>query len=455
MQFDRCPRLDPERADVIRRRVGVRALRKSRSWWKAASTLTLGLMLVVPVRAEEPARDHQPWLRQWFPELQQGIEELPPFFRDTKLNLHLRTYYFNETNSDGSAQEALATGGWLDYQSGWLLDTVAVGGVGYLSEPLYAPSDRDGTLLLEPGQRGYAVLGQAWAAVRYEDYALLKGPRQLVDQGYVNPYDSRMTPNTFEGVTLSGKAGPVEYYGGYLARMKPRNENEFSWMTEIAGVIRHTNGLGVASVRVTPWKELSVYAAEYYLPDTYNTAFGQITYAHPLTAEVGLAFGFQYTDQRSVGAQFLGNFVTWNVSSRAQLSYAGATLTTALSFTGMANDLQTPFGRFPGYLKLQINNFDQANQNVWGVGLAYDLERLGLRGLSATTRYAQGTNAVKPFTSEPVSNLREGNFRLDYVAPARVLQGFTFSFQGAVASTGAPRLENQFRIVVNYDLSLF
>ena len=418
----------------------------------ASCILSLGLRLVAPAWAEEPAASVQPWLRRWFPELRQGMDDLPPFLRDTRVNLHLRTYYFNQTNPNGSAQEALATGGWLAYQSGWLLDTFAVGAVGYLSEPLYAPGDRGGTLLLETGQNGYAVLGQAWAALRYKDYALLKGPRQLVDQGYVNPYDSRMTPNTFEGVTLSGKAGPVQYYGGFFDRMKPRNGNEFSWMTQIAGVARHTNGLGIASLTVTPWKELSLYAAEYYLPDTYNTAFGQITYQRALTKEWGLALGFQYTDQRSVGAQFLGDFVSWNVSGQAQLSYAGATFTAALSFTGMANDIQTPFGRFPGYLKLQINDFDQANQNVWGVGLAYDFARLGLSGLSATTLYAQGTNAVKPGTSDPVANLREGNFSLDYVAPAKVLQGFTFSFQAAVGSTGAPRLESQFRIIVNYEI---
>ena len=101
------------------------------------------------------------------------MDELPPFFRDPHLNLHLRTFYLNRTNTNGTAAEALTTGGWLDYQSGWLLDTFAVGAVGYLSEPLYPPRDRDGTLLLEPGQQGYAVLGQAWAALRYKDYALL------------------------------------------------------------------------------------------------------------------------------------------------------------------------------------------------------------------------------------------------------------------------------------------
>jgi hypothetical protein len=49
--------------------------------------------------------------------------------------------------------EALATGGWLDYKSGWLLDTFSMGAVGYLSEPLYAPSDRDGPCCLLLGRR--------------------------------------------------------------------------------------------------------------------------------------------------------------------------------------------------------------------------------------------------------------------------------------------------------------
>jgi hypothetical protein len=261
-----------------------------------------------------------------------------------------------------------------------------------------------------------------------------------------------MTPNTFEGVTLSGKLGPVEYYGGYLARMKPRNEDEFSWMTQVAGVVRHDNGLGPASVTVTPWDDLSVYAAEYYLPDAYNTAFGQISYTRALGRDWGLALGFQYTDQRSVGAQLLREFVTWNLSSQARLSYAGATFTAAFAFTGMAENIQTPFGRFPGYLKLQINDFDQANQNVWGVGLAYDFGRVGLRGLTALTIYAQGTNAVSPGTGKPVANLQEGNFRTDYIAPASVLRGFTFSFEAAVASKGAPRIENEFRIIVNHEI---
>ena len=76
---------------------------------------------------------------------------------------------------------------------------------------------------LTPGQEGYYVPGEAWGALRYQDYALLKGYRQIVDQTYINPQDNRMTPNTFEGVTLGGKVAWVQYLGGYLWQIKPRN----------------------------------------------------------------------------------------------------------------------------------------------------------------------------------------------------------------------------------------
>ena len=105
---------------------------------KAACALALGLGLVTPAWAEELAVDDLPWLRRWSPALRQEMDQLPPFFRDTHLNLHLRTFYLNRTNTSGTAAEALTTGGWIDYQSGWLLDTFAVGAVGYRSDVLRA-----------------------------------------------------------------------------------------------------------------------------------------------------------------------------------------------------------------------------------------------------------------------------------------------------------------------------
>ena len=114
------------------------------------------------------------------------MKDLPAFLRDTELKIHFRSYYFNRENPDGTENEAWAFGGWLAYRSGWLLDTLAIGATFYGSAPLYAPDDRDGTTLLKPGQEGYCVLGEAFAALRYKDYAVAKGYRQEVAQGYIN-----------------------------------------------------------------------------------------------------------------------------------------------------------------------------------------------------------------------------------------------------------------------------
>ena len=64
------------------------------------------------------------------------MARLSPFFRDTSVNLHLRSFYFNRLNSDGTQNEAWAFGGWLAYRSGWLWDTFRLGAVGYTSQPL-------------------------------------------------------------------------------------------------------------------------------------------------------------------------------------------------------------------------------------------------------------------------------------------------------------------------------
>ena len=48
-----------------------------------------------------------------FPPLREGMAKLPPFLRDTDLNVRLRTFYFNRQNDDDTASEALGTR-WMD-----------------------------------------------------------------------------------------------------------------------------------------------------------------------------------------------------------------------------------------------------------------------------------------------------------------------------------------------------
>jgi hypothetical protein len=289
-------------------------------------------------------------LPAWFPAVESGMKDLPPFFRDTQLTLQLRSCYRNNEASPDTYQEAWATGGWLGYKSGWLADTFAIGATGYLSLPFYAPDDRDGTLLLQPGQNTIAVVGEAWAKLRYWEQ-VLTGGRQLINVDYVNPQDNRMIPNTFEALLLSGKLGWLGYTAGYVFTIKPREENVFQTMAERAGAANASQGLALVGFQANPWKPLALNLSTAFGVDTFNTVFFQAEYTRPLAKDVVLTVGGQY------------------------------------------------------HL-----DFDRADETAWGVKVTYDFARLGVPGLTAFFWYAQGTGADNTSSGGAAPDRREYDF---------------------------------------------
>jgi hypothetical protein len=408
---------------------------------------------------EEPAPPPPPpapLLRRAFPDLETGLRGLPPFVRDTDLNLHFRTFYFGRKNTDDTDNEAWAIGGWLEYRSGWLYDTLAIGAVGYTSQPLYAPDDRDGTSILAPGQEGITVLGQAYGQLRYRDYALLTGYRQLVNDGYVNPQDNRMLPNTFEGVTLKGVVGPVGYHVGYLWDIKTRNSEDFVSMSQQAGAAGDDEGLALTSVTLRFWEPLIVFLGNYYVPEVFNTAFGKVEYTHPLAKDLTLQVGVQYTDQRSVGDERIGDFATGSFGLGARLLYRGLGLLAATHFTGADASIRTPYGSWPGYLSLIERDFNRAGEKAWGVGVRYDfggtLLPWSVPGLTVLLAYAQGTDREDPATGSGLPTTREGDFDVIYNVPA--VKGLQFRLRNAYVDEGRDRVGFQVRLIVNWFLDL-
>src|SRR3989442_10300182 len=233
--------------------------------------------------AVEP--DELPWLRR-IPDVAAEMTRLPPFFRDTDLRVLLRSYYLKARNANETLSEAWAGGAWLTYRSGWLVDTFQMGATVFSAVPLYAPSDRDGTLLLAPGQEGFIVPGVAYGALRYGDYALLTGYRQIVEQTYVNPHDNRMAPVTYEGVTLGGKVGFADYLVGYLTRQKERNSETFVPIGEAAGVRGNGAGLTLAGVRLRPIQGLDIELSKQIVDDVVNTALRHGEYAYSLDPHI-------------------------------------------------------------------------------------------------------------------------------------------------------------------------
>jgi hypothetical protein len=420
---------------------------------EAQRDLATGLPEDDIVRSPDAAPPPRP---ETFPRLKEALSPLPPFFRDTDLKARLRTFYFNRQNDNDTASEALATGGWLQYASGWLFDTFAIGATYYASFPLHAPDDRGGTLILTPGQDEIGVVGEAWGALRYKEYAVLKGYRQKIDDGYVNPQDNRMVPNTFEAVTLSGKLDWVRYDLGYVWNIKPRDSNDFISMSRQAGARGEDQGLVLTSLSLTPIKDLSIYAGNFYALDVFNTAFAKGEYTHTISPDLKLQFGLQYTDQRSVGDDRVGDFTTWNVGAAMRVVWRGLSLGAAGHFTGDDASIASPWGTWPGYLSLMVTDFDRANEKAFGVGLKYDfgagtLLPFQLSGLTVHLLYGQGNDRIDPVTRTGQPTTREGN--LDIIYNISAVKGLSLRFRNAYVSRGGDVVKD-FRIIVNYELDL-
>jgi outer membrane porin, OprD family len=427
--------------------------------------MVASLTSIGPAAAEDaPPPPPAPPVERIFVPVKEAMKELPPFLRDTELKLHNRSYYLNRENPEnGSENEAWAFGGWVSYKSGWLFDVFGIGATLYGSAPLYAPDDKDGTLLLKPGQKGYYVPGEAYAALRYQDYVLVKGYRQLVNQPYINPIDNRMTPNTFEGITAGGKVDVVEYLAGYLWKIKPRNEDEFIFMSKQAGAKGSDDGVILGRVQATPMVGLRIDAAEQYGINTFNTLYLEGEYLLPLDENWKLRLGTQFTDQRAVGDQLVANAAkqNWNTQHggvRVQALYRDLTLTSAFTITGSGNSIQSPWGNSPNYTLMMDRDFNRADEKAVLFGAAYDFSKLVTQGLSANSNVAAGWGAINPKTRASAPDQREYNLTVDYRPPwlrPAFMQGWWLRVRGgALDQDGAGRVGWQLRVILNWERDL-
>jgi hypothetical protein len=386
------------------------------------------------------------YIRQW-------LKEQPPFIRDTQLSLYLRSFYLYRDGFDDSLSEAWAVGGGLTYKSGYLLERFAIGAAVYTSQPVHAPGDRDGTLLLEPGQEGYTVVGQLYGELRVMEGVLINAYRQAYNTPYINRNDNRMTPNTFEGYSITGRHGgqdgapEITWGAGYIAKIKERNSDEFVWLSQDAGATVKRGAI-VAGGRYTVG-DFSAGLVDYYSEDIINIAYAEGKYARDIAEGLGILFAAQFTHQASTGDNLLtgSSFSTSQFGFKTEASWGGALFSAGYTYTDDGAAMRSPWSSYPGYTSVQVQDFNRAGEQAVILKGIYDFSKVGLQGVTFYALWVYG------WDRDDGPNESEVDLDLQWRPSSKSLEGLSFRVRWAyVEQRGvSDGVLQDFRFIVNWD----
>jgi hypothetical protein len=392
--------------------------------------------------------------RSLFPSITKALDDLPPFFADTELEARFRTYYLRKDRTIDSLSEAWAMGGSVHYRSGWLADALALEAELFTSQPIVADEDRRDSFLLAPIQEGYTVVGVANAKLRHAG-VVLTGYRQVLNLPYVNQNDSRMTPNTFEALTIAKDEGTFRFSTGYVWRIKRRTQDEFVDMAEAVGVDRE-RGLAYLGLLYQPGDHFHVGASAGVVPDVLMGLYSEVVYATALTQDVELRAEGQLTYQQTLGRELLAvdPFQTWNVGLRLSTSWQGWVGRLGMSVTSDESIILSPYGSNPSYVDLMQRTFNRADEKALLVSLSYDFDSIGAPGLSTILNFAQGWHGVE---NEGPREATEIDLTVDYRVPARyeIFEGLWLRVRGSwLRVEGRSQDGSDVRVILRYEFPI-
>jgi hypothetical protein len=392
---------------------------------------------VAPESATVPTED---------PATLQQIVELPRL--RPRLTINLRSYDFGAEFDRIPTQHTWAAGGKVALETHEWRDTLSVGAALYGSYPLYVRGTADPTALVAPDGDGLLVPGETYLNLR-RGAVNVRLYRQLLEVPYLNDQDNRMIPNVFEAYAVSFRSERLSAGAGHVTRMKTRNSDEYLPMAQVAGVPGGDSGVSAAGVRLRPAEGGSIGAIVVHNWDVFSTVYASGEVGTDLAHQTDLLLSGQFTSQRSVGEELLGEFDTHSVGLRGAIGYRHAVLTLAGTATGSEAGIRSPFGAKPSYLSLMLFDFDRARERAWLVGLSYRLDDLALPGWSVVLNHAEGHGARDPDTGVDLDRRRETDFTLDYRPQSGKLEGLWLRLRYADGRDGDQRLQ-QWRAILNY-----
>jgi hypothetical protein len=375
------------------------------------------------------------------------------FWESSTLKFKPRSYYLDRFRENRPDITGWSLGGAIEFKSGWLLERIKFAGAFWTSQKAYGPSDKDGTQLFKPGPESINVFSEAYATVRIVDDLELRVGRQSFELPYLGSHDIRMIPNTFEAITLVRPSDKgLAYIVGYVDAIKQKNDDKFVSMSEAAGIRNGNQGVAFAGAQYVFEDGTLIGAINQHTFDLFNTVFAKVEHSFLIHEDLALKAFLQYTDQRSVGSEKIGEFNTSLLSGKLELTFGNATFRVGGSTTGDRKGIQKPYGNPANYLSIIVNDFDRAGEDAWMVGANYNFKRVGPGDLSSFVNIVGGNTPNNGPTASP--DQMEYNVTADY----RLKEGWSDNLWLRVRAAYIDQDERvangfdffDFRVIVNY-----
>lgn len=500
---------------------------------KMSVAAALACTLAVSANAgdDKAKRDIKDNMQEVYNVLPSSVDNLSDAFTNGMFYGRLRANYFKydwkAPSSSLKNNSELGIGGSLIYKTAPLKGISATAGFYYSDSPFegtrvdtktdltYMKSGKDTISRYDAYNSGryyMAVLGQAY--VQYDvSKTSVKAGRQIFESLLTSSNDTKMIPNTFEGLTVETKELPkTTIRGAYFTAEKLRDHSTFhdvitygdgssnavatwngnddsvahkglSYANFVAAGKSVNHQLIVADISNKSIDNLKIDVTYTAVPEVVSNLTGELNYKIALPGGYNLTPGVRYMQQidngggKVGGASLNGNLATWTGSTAtyntakgystadslngsatmARLALDKGPLKAQIGYSTVADnaDIIAPWRGFPtgGYTRVMAQYNWMANTKTSEAEVSYDFGKAKiLKGFSATAKYAMQDfdEAKQAAGNQADSNVIEVDFR------QQIAKGLDAKFRFGSANAkdrvagGNKDSYNEYRFEVNY-----
>jgi hypothetical protein len=213
----------------------------------------------------------------------------------------------------------------------------------------------------------------------------------------------------------------------------------------------------------SPIDDLKARTSLYVVPDLLASSYSDAVWTFGIMEDAKFRLSGQFMTQSGIGDELLEQALgaevdAWVAGIKGDFIYGGLTLTAGYTVNGEDNGWQAPYGSWPGYTSMIVEDFNRAEEQALLVGASFDFKEVGAEGLVLT--------ALAAFDLEVADGLQEQNeydftadYRLsslsenadwDWLSPLWLRARYAL-----VEKDEAPGKSDQrddFRVILNYEL---